>query len=233
MSRTAGVVASSVSGCVPAGLGILVEFPPVITGAERLDGGRAAVRVAMGMKAALVLAFVVALIVPLDHLADKGMALRFPLFMLSTVVVPLAWGRRRFSPFPAAADTLLVAPFLADTLANLAGFYDAFGFTDDVIHALSGMLVVLAFHAWRFRLLDTGAAGSQWDSWLLGAGIGAMAIVGWEVAEWSVVEAGFDFGIPLTYGDTVGDLATSTSGGMVGSWLGVRLLGPRLQPGAA
>ena len=205
----------------------------MITGAERLDGGRAAVRVAMGMKAALVLAFVVALIVPLDHLADKGMALRFPLFMLSTVVVPLAWGRRRFSPFPAAADTLLVAPFLADTLANLAGFYDAFGFTDDVIHALSGMLVVLAFHAWRFRLLDTGAAGSQWDSWLLGAGIGAMAIVGWEVAEWSVVEAGFDFGIPLTYGDTVGDLATSTSGGMVGSWLGVRLLGPRLQPGAA
>ena len=197
----------------------------MINGAERLDAGRAAVWAAMGMKAALVLAFVVALAVPLDHLADKGMALRFPLFMLSTVVVPLAWGWRRFSPYPAAADTLLVAPFLADTLANLAGFYDAFGFTDDVVHALSGILVVLAFHAWRFRLLDAGAAGSQWDSWLLGAGIGALAIVGWEVAEWSVVEAGFDFGIPLTYGDTVGDLATSTFGGMVGSMLGVGFLG--------
>lgn len=204
----------------------------MITGAERLDGGRAAVRVAVGMKAALALAFVVALAVPLDHLADKGMALRFPLFMLPTVVVPLASRWRRFSPYPAAADTLLVAPFLADTLANVAGFYDAFSATDDVVHALSGLLVVLAFHAWRFRRLGDGG-GSRGDWWLLGAGIGALAIVGWEVTEWAVVEAGFDFGIPLTYGDTVGDLATSTSGGMVGSWLGVRLLGPRLQPGAA
>ncbi len=201
----------------------------MITGSERLDGGRAAVRVAVGMKAALALAFVVALAVPLDHLADKGMALRFPLFMLSTVVVPLAWRWRRFSPYPAAADTLLVAPFLADTLANVAGFYVAFSATDDVVHALSGLLVVLAFHAWRFRRLG-GGGGSRGDWWLLGAGIGALAIVGWEVTEWAVVEAGFDFGIPLTYGDTVGDLATSTSGGMVGSWLGVRLLGPRVQP---
>ena len=205
---------------------------PVIAGAERLDGRRAAVRVAMGMKAALVLAFLVALAVPLDHLADKGMALRFPLFMLSTVVVPLAWGWRRFSPYPAAADTLLVAPFLVDTLANLFGFYDAFGVTDDVVHALSGLLVVLAFNAWRFRRLG-GGGESRGSAWLLGAGIGALAIVGWEVAEWAVVEAGFDFGIPLTYGDTVGDLASSTSGGMVGSWLGVRFLGPPQSAGPA
>ena len=202
------------------------------TGAERLDATRWATQAAVGMKAALVLAFVVALAVPLDHLADKGMALRFPLFMLSTMVVPLAWGWRRFSPYPAAADTLLVAPFLADALANIAGFYDAFGATDDVVHGLSGLLVVLAFHAWRFRRLG-GEGGSRRDWWLLGAGIGALAIVGWEVAEWAVVEAGFDFGIPLTYGDTVGDLASSTAGGMVGSWLGVRFLGPQNRPGPA
>ncbi len=202
------------------------------TGAERLDATRWATQAAVGMKAALVLAFVVALTVPLDHLADKGMALRFPLFMLSTMVVPLAWGWRRFSPYPAGADTLLVAPFLADALANIAGFYDAFGATDDVVHGLSGLLVVLAFHAWRFRRLG-GEGGSRRDWWLLGAGIGALAIVGWEVAEWAVVEAGFDFGIPLTYGDTVGDLASSTAGGMVGSWLGVRFLGPQNRPGPA
>ena len=204
----------------------------MIIGAERLDGGRAAVRVAMGMKAALGLAFLVALIVPLDHLVGKGMALRFPLFMLSTVAVPLAWWWRRFSPYPASADTLLVAPFLADTLANLFGFYDALEVTDDVVHGLSGMLVVLAFHAWRFRQLG-GGGESRGGCWLLGAGIGALAIVGWEVTEWAVVEAGFDFGIPLTYGDTVGDLATSTAGGMVGSWLGVRFLGSSGQPDPA
>ena len=189
-----------------------------------MDTGPAAVWVAMGMKAALMLTLVVALAAPLDHMADKGMALRFPLFTVLAVVVPLAW-RRRFRPYPAAADSLLVAPFLVDTLANLAGFYDAFGVTDDVVHALSGLLVVLAFHAWRFRRLD-GGGGSRLDCWLLGAGVGALAIVGWEVAEWSAVEAGFDFGVPLTYGDTIGDLATSTTGGMAGSWLGVRFLGP-------
>ena len=190
-----------------------------------MDTGPAAVWVAMGMKAALALALVVALVAPLDHLADKGMAVRFPLFMLLSAVVPLVWRWRRFSPYPAAADTLLVAPFLVDTVANIAGFYDSFSFADDVIHPLSGMLVVLAFHAWWFRQ-PSPRAGSGLDWWLLGAGVGALAIVGWEVGEWAAVEAGFDFGVPLTYGDTVGDLATSTTGGMVGSWLGVRFLAP-------
>lgn len=177
----------------------------------------------MAMKAALLATLVVALTVPLEHLESRVMAVRLPLFMLVAAAVPLAWRWRRFSPYPAAADTLLVAPLLVDTVANIAGFYDSFAFTDDVVHGLSGMLVVLAFHAWRFRQLSDGG-GSRWDYWLLGAGVGALAIVGWEVLEWAAVEAGFDFGAPLTYGDTVGDLALSTAGGMLGSWLGVRYL---------
>ena len=102
--------------------------------AERSDSGRAAFWVAMGMKAALALAFVVALTVPLDQLEGKGMGFRFPLFMLSAAVVPLAW-RRRFSPYPATADALVVAPFLVDTLGNLAGLLRLVRrFTDDVLH---------------------------------------------------------------------------------------------------
>lgn len=179
----------------------------------------------MGMKAALLVALVVALTVPLDHLEGEVMAVRLPLFTLVAAAVPLAWWRQRFSPYPAAADTLLVAPFVLDTAANVAGFYRSFVFTDDVVHALSGMLVVLAYHAWRFRR-HGGGEESPGDSWLLGAGVGAVAIVGWEMLEWAAVEAGLDFGVPLTYGDTVGDLALSTAGGMLGSWLGVRFLGP-------
>ena len=178
----------------------------------------------MGMKLALALTFTVALVAPLDYLEGKGMALRFPLFMLSTLVVPVAWGWRRFWPYPAAADALLVGPFLVDALATVAGFYEVFGGTDDVVHGLSGVLVVLAFHAWWFRQPGV-PTGPRLDRWLLGAGVGALAIVGWEVIEWAAVEIGLDFGIPLTYGDTIGDLTTSTSGGMVGSWLGVRCLG--------
>ena len=143
----------------------------MITGASRLDARRWAVPAAMAMKAALALAFLVAL----DQLEGKGMAFRFPLFMLSAAVVPL----------------------------------------------------VTAFHAWRFRRATGAAAMSQTDAWLLGAGIGALAIVGWEIAEWIVAETGAGGALALTYGDTVGDLALSTSGGMVGSWLGVHYLGDR------
>ena len=119
------------------------------TGAERLDARRWAAGVAMGIKAALALAFVVALTVPLDQLEGKGMGFRFPLFMLSAAVVPLAW-RRRFSPYPATADVLVVAPFLLDTLGNLVGLYDSYDATDDVLHTLNWVLLVAAFHAWRY-----------------------------------------------------------------------------------
>jgi hypothetical protein len=175
------------------------------------------------MKAALALAFVVALTVPLDQLEGKGMAFRFPLFMLSAVVVPLSW-RRRFSPYPATADVLVVAPFLLDTLGNLVGLYDAYDATDDVLHIVNWVLLVGAFHAWRFRSGGLADAMSRADAWLLGAGLGALAIVGWEIAEWIVAETGAGGGLSLTYGDTVGDLALSTAGGMLGSWLGVRYL---------
>ena len=174
----------------------------------------------MALKAALAVAFVIAIAVPLDHLEGKGMGFRFPLFMASTVVVPLAW-RRRFSPYPSTADALVVSPFLVDTLGNLLGVYDSFDQTDDVLHFLNWTLLIGAFHAWRFRRTTVTR-----DAVLLGAGIGALAIVGWEIAEWIVAETGAGGGLNLTYEDTVGDLALSTAGGIVGSLAAVRLFSP-------
>ena len=198
----------------------------MISGVKRLDARRGAVPAAIGIKVALALAFVVALTVPLDQLEGKGMAFRFPVFMLSAVLVPLAW-RRRFRPYPATADVLLVAPFLIDTLGNLVGLYDAYEATDDVMHTFNWVLLVAAFHAWRFRRSPDSGAMSKFDVWLLGVGIGALAIVGWEIAEWIVAETGAGGGLALTYDDTVGDLALSTAGGMIGSWLGVQYLSGR------
>ena len=192
-----------------------------VTGVAALDARRGAVAVAMAFKAALALCFVVAIAVPLDHLEGKGMAFRFLLFMLSAVVVPLTW-RGRFRPYPATADVLIVAPFLIDTLGNLAYVYDTFDATDDVLHTLNWILLVGAFHAWRFR---SGSAEhpSPKDAWLLGAGLGALAIVGWEAAEWIVAETGAGGGLDLTYDDTVADLVLSTGGGMIGSAAAVAL----------
>ena len=195
-----------------------------LIGVAALDARPRAVAVAMAFKAALALCFVVAIAVPLDHLEGKGMAFRFPLFMLSAVVVPLAW-RGRFRPYPATADVLIVAPFLIDTLGNLAYVYDTFDATDDVLHTLNWILLVGAFHAWRYRRGGAANRLSGGDAWLLGAGLGALAIVGWEAAEWIVAETGAGGGLDLTYADTVADLVLSTTGGMIGSALAVTLFG--------
>ena len=192
------------------------------SGSARLDSRRRAVAVAMAFKVALALSFVVAIAVPLDHLEGKGMAFRFPLFMLSAVVVPLAWFCcGRFRPYPATADVLIVAPFLIDTLGNLAYVYDTFDATDDVLHTLNWVLLVGAFHAWRYRRGGAANRLSRGDAWLLGAGLGALAIVGWEAAEWIVAETGAGGGLDLTYDDTVADLVLSTVGGMIGAALAV------------
>jgi len=171
------------------------------------------------MRSALVVAFALAIFLPLDQLDGKGMGFRAPLFGLSMVVVPLA-SRRRLRPPAHTADVLLVAPFLLDTLGNLLGFYDTYTHTDDVLHALNWFLLVSAFHAWRFRRV-----ADDRDARLLGAGVGALAIVGWEIAEWAVAKSGAGGGLALTYGDTIGDLALSTSGGIVASFVTVAWFG--------
>lgn len=191
---------------------------------EHIDEYPLAFRAAMAVKFALAVVFAVAILVPLDHLDGKGMGFRFPLFMASTVVVPLAW-RRRFWPYPATADVLIVCPFLIDTIGNLVGVYDSWAQTDDVLHFVNWMLLVAAFHAWRFR-----RTAEARDAVLLGAGVGALAIVGWEIAEWVVAETGAGGGLDLTYEDTVGDLALSTAGGVVGSFAAVRAFGPVSPP---
>ena len=175
------------------------------SGVTRLDSGAWGVRVAIGMKVALALAFVVALTVPLEHLDGKGMGFRFPLFMLSTVVVPIAWWRRRIEPYPATADVLIVLPFLLDTLGNLVGSYDTFTVTDDVLaHVELGAVGVglprLAIPSSRFlqaicRKPTPGCweqASARWPS-----SAGRSPSGSWP-------ETGAGGGLSLTYGDTRG-----------------------------
>ena len=186
---------------------------------------RAATRVLdLTIKAALVVSFAVAIGLSPDTVEGKAMGFRAPLFLASAVLVPIIARARGWSPYPHTADALLAAPFLVDTLGNLLGVYDSFDRTDDVLHALNWVLLVMAFHAFRFRNV-----GDRRDAVLLGYGFGAIAIVWWEIMEWAVSEDGFGGagGLALTYGDTIGDLLLSSTGGLVGSVIGVRRLGPR------
>lgn len=175
------------------------------------------------VKAALVACFAVAIGLQPDVVEGKAMGFRAPLFLAPVVIVPVVARMRDWEPYPHTADALLAAPFLIDTLGNLLGVYDEFPQTDDVLHALNWVLLVGAFHAFRFRNVH-----DRRDAVLLGYGFGALAIVWWEIMEWVVSEDGIGGagGLSLTYGDTVGDLLLSSTGGLIGSLLAVRWLGP-------
>ncbi len=178
----------------------------------------------LAVKVALVASFAVAIGLSPDTVEGKAMRFRAPLFLAPVVIVPLIARMRRWDPYPHTADALLAAPFLLDTLGNLVGVYDEFPQTDDVLHAINWVLLVGAFHAFRFRNVD-----DRRDAVLLGYGFGAIAIVWWEIMEWAVSEDGFGGagGLALTYEDTIGDLFLSSTGGLIGSLLAVRWLGPR------
>jgi len=177
----------------------------------------------VAVKVALVASFAVAIGLSPDTVDGKAMGFRAPLFLAPVAIVPIVARTRRWSPYPHTADALLAAPFLVDTLGNLFGVYDEFPQTDDVLHALNWVLLVGAFHAFRFRNVD-----DRRDAVLLGYGFGAITIVWWEIMEWAVSEDGFGGagGLSLTYEDTIGDLLLSSTGGLIGSFIAVWWLGP-------
>ena len=177
------------------------------------------VRIAnIAVKATLFASFAIAIIGSPDAVEGKAMGFRAPLFLAPAVIVPILARWRRWAPYPHVGDALLSLPFLIDTLGNLLGIYDDYPRTDDVLHAVNWVFLVMAFHAFRFRNVH-----DRRDAILLGYGFGAITIVWWEVLEWAVSEDGFGGagGLALTYEDTIGDLALSSTGGLVGSLLGV------------
>src|SRR5690606_30513867 len=125
----------------------------------------------------------------------------------------------RHGPYPVALDVGLTLPFLFDTAANAVGLYDTVEVTDDVLHLVNWFVLVGGVTAtWA------NAVSESVPRWLLavaGAGFGAIAIIGWEVAEYAVMRAGVG-GLSLTYADTLGDLVLSTTGGALGALVVLR-----------
>jgi len=172
------------------------------------------------VKAALAVAFLIAIVWPPEVVEGKNMAARAPIFLAPAVLVPIVALARRWRPYPHLADGLLALPFLLDTLGNLLGFYDRYDATDDVLHFVNWVFLVMAYHAFRYRNVS-----DHRDAVFLGYGFGAVAIIAWEAFEWLISDAGpFAGDVPdalsLTYGDTVGDLVISSTGGLLGSLIG-------------
>lgn len=146
--------------------------------------------------------------------AGKGMAFRLPLFVAPALVAPAMWWRRR-GIYPIGLDAALTLPFLIDTLANAVGLYDHFSRTDDVLHFVNWFILVggVTLSLRTARSCRKCPAALLWVS---GTGIGAIAAVGWEAAEYFVSRSGVG-GLSLTYADTISDLLLSTTGGAFGA----------------
>ena len=195
----------------------------VDSGVLRLDRERWVAAANLVVKVALFLAFFIAIVFPPEVIEGKAIGFRAPLFLAPAIIIPILARSRGWDPYPHTADALASLPFLVDTLGNLLGFYDRHVITDDVLHLVNWVFLVGAYHAFRFRNVFERS-----DAILLGYGFGAIAIVWWEIMEWAVSEDGFGGagGLSLTYEDTVADLFLSSTGGLIGSVLGLLVLGP-------
>lgn len=146
----------------------------------------------------------------LARFAGKAMTTRALTYPIAALIVPLGWllrGRPR--PYPHVADTLLVSPFLVDVAGNVADLYNSVVWFDDVAHAVTWMLLVLAV---GLLLLRMGLA--PWVTGSLCIGFGAVSHILWEIIEYLLMVSGSS-GLQLTYGDTIGDLAMSLSGSVI------------------
>ena len=200
-----------------------MEYPTQVLHLDRQQW----VKVAnIAIKVALAIAFFIAIVIQPPGAVGKGMEFRAPGFLGSAILVPVIAKLRKWDPYPHTADALLAAPFLLDTVANVSGFYESFGATDDVLHITNWILLTGAFAAFRFRNVH-----HRKDALLLGYGFGGLAIIWWEIFEWTISSEGpllGGDGLGLGYTDTIGDLFLSSTGGLIGAFISIKVLGPLL-----
>ncbi len=179
-------------------------------------------RLLWAVRIGLVVALIVTVAFPdWEQFAGKGMASRVPVYLLPAFVVPVVWKLRGSHPrYPYLVDALVVAPFLLDTMGNVANFYNTYDRTDDVLHFVNWVLLMAGV---TLALSRTGIG--RLNGWALGWGFGGLAIIWWEVLEYLAQLKG-DNGLSLTYADTIGDLVLSSTGGAIGAALVVGLAWP-------
>lgn len=153
-----------------------------------------------------------------ERFAGKGFKYRLAIFLLPAMIVPLVWKLRgKPSPYPHLIDGLISLPFLLDTLGNALNFYNNYDITDDVLH-FANWIPLVAGMTLAVRRSRTPALAA----FAMGCAFGGSAILWWEEAEYLLMKAG-TMGLDLTYGDTMGDLALSFTGGVVGAAIASRV----------
>lgn len=163
--------------------------------------------VSLALKAAMAALLLFALLHPdWGRFSDKGMGTRAIAYPVAALLVPAIWAIRR-RRYPWDVDALLVAPFVIDLAGNAANLYDTVSWFDDACHFANWALLGAAVGA----LLRRVPSVAPWMLALACAGIGAIAAILWEIAEYLV----FILNTPETVGiyrDTIGDETLGLSG---------------------
>ena len=105
----------------------------------------------------------------LDRFRGKAMGARAALYPLSIVIIPIVWWLRgRRPPYPHLADLFLASPFIIDVAGNTLDLYNTIVWFDDVAHAVTFLLLVLAVGSLILRL-----GLEPWNAACLAIGFGA------------------------------------------------------------
>jgi hypothetical protein len=182
--------------------------------------------VSLALKAALVALLLFALLHPdWDRFAAKAMGIRAMTYPLSAVLIPViwfAWSRLRGPVrYPWDVDALIVAPFVIDVAGNAVNFYDTLSWFDDFCHFTNWALLSAAAGC----ALRRGPVLSRWMLAFTCAGLGAIAAILWELAEYSTFIMNTTEVVDI-YRDTLGDEALGLGGATVAGVL-LAVLSPR------
>jgi hypothetical protein len=170
----------------------------------------------------------------LPQYVDKGMPYRLALYPVAALLVPaieLIRGANRHRPYPHLIDLCVVLPFLLDTAGNTANLYDTVTWWDDLMHVLTWIPLVIAF-----GLVVRERAPGRLNVAALTVGFGAVTHILWEIAEYTTFVEDNPQEAKSAYRDTIGDLAASLIGSLIGAaivatwlWITNRQVRPPLE----
>ena len=170
----------------------------------------------LAVKLSLVLLLAFGAFSGLERFAGKAFGWRLVGYSIAALVVPAIWAARgRRPPYPFAADTLFVLPFLVDTVGNALDLYDTIGWWDDANHfvnwaLLSGAAAValLRTHLERLALFA------------LVVGFGGVTAILWELGEYIAFIRNSPE-LATAYTDTLGDMTLGLAGATLAASLAI------------
>jgi hypothetical protein len=155
----------------------------------------------------------------LERFAGKAFGWRLVGYSFATVVVPAIWAARsRRPPYPYAADTLFVLPFLVDTIGNALDLYDTIEWWDDANHFVNWALLCGAFAAGLFR-----TNVNRTELFALVAGFGGVTAILWELGEYFAFIRNSPE-LATAYTDTLGDMTLGLGGATLTAAIAVMVL---------